>query len=97
MDYWTTMKLSNPNFLLPTILVGCLNIPTNSHANSDLKELLPYSEVANMRVDEGYATAGKGETLLRQNENAERRRQKRGVKRMIQKFQPDPPTLVLTK
>ena len=88
------MKLSNPNFLLPTILVGCLNIPTNSHANSDLKELLPYSEVANIRVDEGYATAGKGETLLRQNE---RRRQKRRVKRMIQKFQPDPPTLVLTK
>ena len=93
------MKLSNPNFLLPTILVGCLNIPTNSQAISELKELLPYSEVANIRVDEdeGYATAGKGETLLRQNENAERRRQKRGVKRMIQKFQPDPPTLVLTK
>ena len=91
------MKLSNPNFLLPTILVGCLNIPTNSQANSDLKELVLYSEVANIRVDEGYATAGKGETLLRQNDNAERRRQKRGVKRMIQKFQPDPPTLVLTK
>ena len=90
------MKLSNPNFLLPTILVGCLNIPTNSQAISELKELLPYSEVANIRVDEdeGYATAGKGETLLRQNE---RRRQKRRVKRMIQKFQPDPPTLVLTK
>ena len=88
----------NPNFLLPTILVGCLNIPTNSQEISELKELLPYSEVTNVRVDEGGdATAGKGETLLRQNENAERRRQKRRVKRMIQKFQPDPPTLVLTK
>ena len=86
----------NPNFLLPTILVGCLNIPTNSQAISDLKEL-PYSEVANIRVDAGYATAGKGEALLGQNENSERRRQKRRVKRMIQKFQPDPPTLVLTK
>ena len=91
------MKLSNPNFLFPTILLGCLNIPTNSQANSELKELLPYSEVANIRVDEGDATAGKGETLLRQNENAERRGRKRRIKRMIQKFQPDPPTLVLTK
>ena len=91
------MKLSNSNFLLPTILVGCLNIPTNSQANSDLKELLPYFEVAKIKVDEGDATAGKGETLLRQNENAERRRRKSRVKRMIQKFQPDPPTLVLTK